>query len=602
MDRPNTRRKEKIYKKINFDLHETNLNLKNMKFFFSIILFFITILFSEEQSKEFSFDIHHFNKQHISYLISAHQIDEAISKYLQHYQEVKVHDFNILQQIASTLLEIGSKSKDVESETLTIFGISLIGSNSSLSNNFLHFLKSSMKSQFQIVQMSALHLLNQIYEDDVDNIISIGLNSDYLQVRFEALYKLISRKSKNALGHVESLCNLLPYQLKPFFIELYPLYGSYDAILKLKQMCNDKDVNVRLMAILYAGSYKRDDMLTNVRAAITHVDPILKEAASFSLGALKDLHSIEQLKIASESQFVQTKLAALLALHKLGDEKAKEKIREIAKDGNVFAISICGDLTDCDEMLKSHLTSCCPFTKLNAAIALLKLRNPAAKKVILEALTTNTTLVGFYPSMSVGKTLMVWKTISSALCNSKEEAKNLQAISNDFQENILQKCIDLPEETFIEIANEIFKNRQNSLIPKLVMLLENVGSDKIKQLLKEKTNEMGSPLIRSYCLLALYRLGEGSNYKETFLKLISNKKLMQLIEFKPTIERGSRQDKNTSNYQLSPEENSGFFIEAMNSMANKHDIDCVEIILKTMKDGNVKNRFALAGLLLKSIQ
>jgi hypothetical protein len=143
--------------------------------------------------------------------------------------------------------------------------------------------------------------------------------------------------------------------------------------------------------------------------------------------------------------------------------------------------------------------------------------------------------------------------------------------------------------------------KKGHLIPLLTHLLENIGTVRAKELLLEKSEQVGYPLLRGYANLALYRIGEEEGHRRRFLSWLSTQKGVQLIEFKPMLDRGAREDKNISNYQLSAEEKSGLLIESFDAIATKHDIDGISLILEAIRDGHEKNRYAFAGLLLKSI-
>ena len=57
-----------------------------------------------------------------------------------------------------------------------------------------------------------------------------------------------------------------------------------------------------------------------------------------------------------------------------------------------------------------------------------------------------------------------------------------------------------------------------------------------------------------------------------------------------------------SPYQLTPEETSGFLIEALDALSQKREERNIVYLLTLMKDGHPKNRFALAGLLLRCLR
>ena len=76
------------------------------------------------------------DRRHVLYLMSIREVEKAIDEYLQIYKVQKKHDFEVLEQMCLTLLELGSSSSNPEDQLLTLFGISLSGS----SGSFLNFL------------------------------------------------------------------------------------------------------------------------------------------------------------------------------------------------------------------------------------------------------------------------------------------------------------------------------------------------------------------------------------------------------------------------------------------------------------------------------
>jgi len=43
-------------------------------------------------------------------------------------------------------------------------------------------------------------------------------------------------------------------------------------------------------------------------------------------------------------------------------------------------------------------------------------------------------------------------------------------------------------------------------------------------------------------------------------------------------------------------------LQSFEAIAEKHDLEGIDILLDAIHDGNEKNRYALAGLLLKALQ
>ncbi len=538
-----------------------------------------------------------YDKRHIMYLMSIREVEKAIDAYLKIYEAEKKHDFEILEQMCLTLLEIGGSSPNPEDQMLTLFGISL----SQTSKSFLPFLETAIKSPYPEVQAAAIQILSQIHEDRCDDIISIGLKSKFLQIRFETLFYLVHRKTYHALGQIESLINLLPPQAKPMFVEFYAMHGSFEAIQILKQLINDPDPAVRITSILYSALYQRDDLLPNIRSALTHSDPLIKEAASFAMGHLKDLNSVEQLKIASASPFPETKLAALSSLFRLGHTTAREEIFNLANGGNLFAIHLLGEIPESNPVLEKLLTNQDSTISLNATIALLRQKNPKCLEQIITLLQTDIETTGFTPFTSPGHAFIAWKRVAPGSLPHVELKNNLKAISLRLQEDLLSSSLELPKSFFLQIAKTLMQTKQTKLLPLLIRLLENEGSPETKALLIEKAYAIGNPLLRSYCKLALYRMHINDFYRTEFLKWLTHQKTTRMIEFRPMLERGAREDKQKGDYTLTPEEISGLFIESFDALASNHDPEGIAFLLESLLGENNKNRYAFAGLLLKSI-
>jgi hypothetical protein len=536
------------------------------------------------------------DKRQILYLMSVREVEKAIDSYLTIYKAEKKHDFDLLEKICFTLLEMGTNSQDPEDQLLALYGISLSGSSSS----FITFLDHAVKSPFPGVQRSALQLLATLHEDKCQELISTGLKSSFLQIRFETLYYLIQRKSPNSLGQTQSLLNLLPPQAKPLFVELYAMHGSFEALSILKSCMNDQDPNVRLAAVLYSALYQRDDLLNSIRSILTQSDPVLKEAACFAIGHLKDLHSREALEKNAKLPFNDTKLSALIALYKLGNKETRNEIMEIAKNGNLYAIHFLSEIPESDKILEELATRIESSISLNATLALLNKKNPKALPLVIEILLQDPTVTGFMPSVSLGHSLMSWKRVSINSIRDKEQKNNAIAISLNFQEELLAKCLELPNQTFLDVAKTIMHSRQTKLIPLLIRLLENEGSPETKALLIEKAYAIENPLLRSYSKLALYRMHVSDHYRQEFLKWLCHQKNTKMIEFRPQSET-STNGKHKSQNHFSPEEISGLFVESFDALATNHDSEGIEFLLEAIRDGHSKNRFAFAGLLLKSI-
>jgi len=75
-----------------------------------------------------------------------------------------------------------------------------------------------------------------------------------------------------------------------------------------------------------------------------------------------------------------------------------------------------------------------------------------------------------------------------------------------------------------------------------------------------------------------------------------------LVRFRPTLPWNNRISESTSSLELTPEENSRLLIECYQSLADRHEDDSIDIILDGIKEGHIKNRPVLAGLLMRALQ
>ncbi len=160
--------------------------------------------------------------------------------------------------------------------------------------------------------------------------------------------------------------------------------------------------------------------------------------------------------------------------------------------------------------------------------------------------------------------------------------------------------MDLDEDVFLDIASLVLSSHQNDLVPSLVRLLENMQTPLAIELLKSYRERIGSPLVRAYCNLALYRLREKGPYEETLIGWIKNEKKTELIKFRPFVPWSIHQQ--TSQFQLTPEEKSRLLIESFQALAERRENKGIDELLEIIKTGNPKNRYPLAGLLIRATE
>jgi hypothetical protein len=238
--------------------------------------------------------------------------------------------------------------------------------------------------------------------------------------------------------------------------------------------------------------------------------------------------------------------------------------------------------------------------RLNATISLLFRRDPRCVKTLYEFLLSDSKDLGFQPTSSIGHSLMAWKAIPSLRQHQKQLAMDLSGITLQLRDQMLIGTLELPEEDFLSIAARVFEYRQLELVPVLVQLLENHATEGALRLLKKNAEFAGAPLIRMYCSLALFRLKQEGPYEKRLKNWITEAQKLEMVKFRPSVPWNM---KNTlSTYELAPEESTRLLLECYEALSEQHDEQGIEIILKGIRNGHPKNRYALAGLLIRTLQ
>ena len=286
------------------------------------------------------------NKLHVLYLLQSKEFNRAIDLYQEYKAALGRHDFEILQQMGMIILEQGARSADPAIQLTSIFGSSIAGISASVD-----ILEAGIMSSQPQTQMAAIQYLGHLQDDRCEELLTRAMSSDFFYTRMEAAQQLAFRKSRTAVGQIESLMHKIPPQARFFFPQFFALIGTRDAISLLRHMMDDPFHMTRIEAILSAARYGRDDLLPAIRSRATHLNIAEQEACATAIGYLKDSKSIPLLKNLAGSPSTNVKLAARNSLLTLGDDTSREEIAELAKDGDLFAISLLGDIPGSEKVL-----------------------------------------------------------------------------------------------------------------------------------------------------------------------------------------------------------------------------------------------------------
>lgn len=532
------------------------------------------------------------DKGHILYLMHSNEIEKAFSQY-QKISNSQSLDLETLQQMCLVLLKLGAKSQDPEIQRLSMFGAGLCASNVSLD-----ILEIGLKSPIVETQLLSLHFISLLNDNKTDSLLNSAMKSDFLPTRLEAAYHMALRKHPHAIGQIESLMFRLPPFLKPFFPQLFALIGTDDATKYLLRFLNDPNPDVRLETILSISNFNRDDLLSHIRKKIPNSTIGEKEAICYTLSKLKDSSCNAELQKLAKSSIDNVKLSALRALYQLGDHTKKEEIEKLALDEDLFAISILNEISGTEETLNKLLKSKNKLVKVNAALSLLKHKNSNCLNTLKEILITSSKDSTLEPFVSIGRTMMYFKIVPLAIYRVKDVKEDP---SLAIREAILKETIELNEEDFFKIIQMIFTTPQSDLIPLAITLLENLSSEKAIDFLKQKAKSSNIPLIRDYANLSLYRLKQEGPYEEYVSNWIKHQNSQNLIQL--SLAAADKKNKKEENiYSLTKEETTRLLLDMYVAIASKQDATSLKLIIDAIKKTNPKNRYAIAGLLIRSTQ
>lgn len=531
------------------------------------------------------------SKEQILFLMQTGNIKDSFSKY-QKLCEHGPQDFKTLQQMALILLKRGAKSQNQEKRKLALYGAGL-----SASSEGLEILEKGLSSTDAEAQMIALHFLANTQDDKVDELLISAMASQFLPIRMEAAYCLAEKKHPQALGQIQSLMQHLPAQFRPFFPFFFMLLGTKEAMEITKNFLNDYDVDVRVETILNAANFHKDELLPQIRPKLEHGLQQEREAAIFAIGKLKDSASIKQLKTLASSVLPSIRVAALKTLIQLGEISYKEKLEKEALGENLFAINALGQFEGTAKTLRKTFASKNFDVQLNSAIALLKNKDPHCLNLIARILIKRDGFLPLSIAFSPGKTLPFFKLAKSRSLKAEEGEME---ISLAIREQILQDCIELDETHFLKIAKLICENDQNDLIPHLIDLLENLQTDSTIAFLKQEAQKPGSPLIRDYCNLALFRLKEPGPYENYLYSWVEQNHNNDIIRLKSV--SNPKFFTSTNHYELTLPEKSRLLIDIYSALFSTREEKNIKAVIEAIKNTKPKNRYALSGLLLQATE
>lgn len=554
-------------------------------FFVPLILLFSYL------SAQYNYDR---DQRHVLYLVHKNEVEQAIDRYFDLVKETGVQNYEILQEMALNLMKKGAKSTNPEIQTLSMYGAGLANNATSL-----EILETGLHSSNPETQMIALHFIASSPEDRSHILLSEAMSSPFLMMRMEAAYFMAARKHPHAVGHIEALMQRLPPYFKPYFPNFFALAGTTEAISILKQLLEDPQPVVRIGAILSAALFQRDDLLPAIRKKASYAHTAELEAIAVAIGYLKDSNSIPILRKFTQIGSDSLKIAAYKALYSLGDTTVASAAIELAKTNNVYAIEALGYMEEGRDALLKLINSSDLQIRINAAIALLKLRDSRCVPFLYEVFVKDMRDLAFQPISSMGRGATALKIIPSSELRTQDPTVDL-SYSAALKEQLLSEAAGLEISAFLTLAEMIFLSQQNALIPSVIGHLEKLQTNGAISLLKKYSQKTGMPFLRGYCNLALYRMGLEGPYEKQLIKWIEGQKHEEIIRLRPVVPNSTSLEKTT--FILSPEETSRLLIDAFSAVAARQNEKSIELLLRIIQKGNPLNRYALAGLLIRATE
>lgn len=530
--------------------------------------------------------------QHLLFLVKSQQTEAAIDQYRKYTQAEGEQDFEFLDELAWSLIAEGCASDDPEINLLALFGASL-----STQDKALPFFIKGFHSSNPNVQAASLNFLAKMNHDTADRELLSGLSSNQILIRFMTLHLMAEKKMQGASLQAEALLAKLPRELHPLFPPIFAQIGDDLSMKQIRRFLSDPDDRTRASAILSILATEREEYLPQIRRAAKQISPLLQETAAAVLGTFQDEKSRDILKKLSRSANRDVKTTALRALRLMDDPQAKETLFEEAKNGNILAFNELASIKEYEPFLVHHLSAPDRNVRMNAALALLEQKNPAGLKVIEDYLVRDRNDLILTPNFTISKSCYFWKFVP---CSFSEDDEEIQAKLEKIlqaKEHLLAKVFELPEKYYLQLSEKLFQAQQNSLLPSLVQLLENSGSEEAISLLKKYQQLIGAPFVRMICTLALYRLNETGPYKDILRTFIKDWRGSELLQFRPILADAIE---HYPGHELTPTEVSRLLIESLESLVGMQDQETIDILLNAIQHGNPKNKFALAGILVRA--
>lgn len=512
----------------------------------------------------------------ILYHITKGNIPIACDLYAERKKDQNREEPAVLQELGLRILREGIASHDPETQLLSLWGAGISGDDRALS-----ILQKGLLSRDPNLQMAAVQFLVDRQHDAALEILDQALASPFLPVRLKALSALVSNRSPKALAHVESLMHKAPAEARLFFAEMLVVHGGVEATRTVRKLLNTAEEQTVVAAVLAMVHAERDDLLPEIRRLAGSLNAAQQEVCAYALGAFKDSSSLPQLRNLALSPVVTVRVAALVALHKMGDAASRLEIEVLAKKGHLPAVQALAEVEGSETTLRMLQDSSMLNIRLNAALALLRQKSPLKTELYRDVFVQDHRDIVFAPLQSPGRIFTSWSATPCARQRFKESSEIFEN-SLRLRERLLLQVSEISETELLRLSHLLFEEEQNDLIPALTRILAETKSPEAIRQLKAYREKAGAPWIRNYCNLALYRAKAAGPYVDDLMEWIRDYRQHTLVSINRT------------------EATSQLLLESLEAMIQARDEQVLPLLLDLIRYGNPKNRYALAGILIRA--
>jgi hypothetical protein len=525
------------------------------------------------------------------YLLHAGKVKEAFSHYQEQATRAGVQDLKTLERLGLGVLKQTMQDKEPKLQLLALYSAGL--SEHEEAESYASIMLDSPHISHQLMALNFLakkrdHFSNQaLYQI---------FRSAPLIMRLEAAFHLVQRGYRPIEDELESLIHRAPPAIHPVFPQLIAPIKSRRSLSLMRRFMHDANPLVRIEAISLACRYQRDDLLREIRASATHADIIQQECCANAFGVLEDSISLPwlQKKMREKSPFIS--LVCAKSLCRLGDVEAQQYLMDKALEGNLFAITLFNQQENAKDILGKMAHSEDQEIAINSAIALLELGDGRCMPILKNLYSLLQKGVGMVPIHSPGKALGAWRLRPINTPEKMEACLGLYSKIIELSSHVLL------EEEYLPFACFVLEQKERCFTSLIMQTLLENGSDESMHILKACQQTLGSPHMRGWATLALFKADKSAVNEEIVLRYIkdfcqqeSPEALIDTMDARPF---SFDQDP----YSLKPLEAFKLFLEMMDCYINAYPDKGIALLVESMQVTKPEYYAPLSGLLLRAMQ